>query len=87
MKFGDMKARNDNKNYKYSACDKKWFLYRFLEIVITYSMFIHLGDYIHFTSALMREPVLQDKRTEHLKFCKCASELIGKWKTAVIVLK
>ncbi|XP_054751172.2 DDB1- and CUL4-associated factor 1-like [Lytechinus pictus] len=25
---------------------------------------------------LMREPVLQDKRTEHLKFCKYASELI-----------
>ncbi len=25
---------------------------------------------------LMREPVLQDKRQEHLKFCKYANELI-----------
>ena len=24
----------------------------------------------------MKEPVLQDKRLQHVKFCKCASELI-----------
>ena len=29
-------------------------------------------------SVLMKEPVLQDKQSEHLKFCKYASELIGK---------
>ena len=25
---------------------------------------------------LMKEPVLQDKRLQHVKFCRCASELI-----------
>jgi len=25
---------------------------------------------------LMKEPILQDKRLQHVKFCKCASELI-----------
>lgn len=25
---------------------------------------------------LMKEPILQDKRQQHVKFCKCASELI-----------
>ena len=29
-------------------------------------------------SVLMKEPVLQDKRQEHVKFCKYASELIEK---------
>ena len=31
---------------------------------------------IKFNSVLMKEPVLQDKRSEHVKFCKYANELI-----------
>ena len=56
-----------------------------LQLYITDVSYLWFGCYSHVTvmlqscyciTELMKEPVLQDKRLQHVKFCRCASELM-----------
>ncbi len=57
--------QNINKNIPVSQYD---------ELLVLHVLKLFCGVFLF--SVLMKEPLLQDKRTEFLKFCKYANELI-----------
>lgn len=56
-------------------CLKQCYLITFTERAFC---FFSDSTLLFIIAALMKEPVLQDKRQEHVKFCKYATELIEK---------